>query len=65
MKVIFIKPKSLVEASYPLGLAYISSCLKSQGHDVMGYDLNIEDSGSLEEYICDFNRKQQHKRWYW
>ena len=54
MKVIFIKPKSLVEASYPLGLAYISSCLKSQGHDVMGYDLNIEDSGSLEEYICDF-----------
>ena len=54
MRVIIIKTKTTLEASYPLGSSYITSYLKSNGHDVIGWDMNYENTRSLEKRVFEF-----------
>ncbi len=51
MKVLLVQPKILSESSFPLGLAYLASSLKSKGFEVFGHDLSLESEESLKDKI--------------
>jgi len=47
----------------PLGIAYLAAVVKSKGHDVRCFDINIELYNSLKEGGIDYWCFQEHYRW--